>query len=70
MTDPRRPDYSIVDDDDVAGHSRDPAGVQPSQDDADVRGHAVSARPAVRDGGGDDVEGHVYVRTEDQSRET
>ena len=76
MTDPRRPDHSIVDDDDVVGHGLDPAAVQPPREDEDVAGHAVSVRPAVRDprsdagSDDDDVEGHVYVRPEDQSRET
>jgi hypothetical protein len=80
MTDPRRPDHSIVDDDDVVGHHLDPAAVQPPRDD-DVQGHG-SARSEVghdeprggagdsKDDGEDDVEGHVYVRPEDQSRET
>jgi hypothetical protein len=65
MTDPRRPDHQIVDDDDVAGHGVGPAAVPPHEGD-DVEGHAFSARPEVRDDD-EDVEGHVYVRPEDQS---
>jgi hypothetical protein len=68
MTDPRKPDHSIVDDD-VAGHGMGTAEVQPPRED-DVEGHAFSARPEVRDDEDDDVEGHVYVRPEDQSRES
>jgi hypothetical protein len=72
MTDShRRPDQPPVDDD-VEGHAAGGGSrVEPLRDenDADVSGHAFSARPETRDQD-DDVEGHVYVRPEDQSRET
>ncbi len=72
MTDPRNPDYSVVDDD-VAGHVAESGRVQPSRDDGgDVHGHAFSARPETKadvEDDEDDVEGHLYARPEDQSRE-
>ncbi len=73
MTDPRNPDYSVVDDD-VAGHVAESGRVQPPRDDdgGDVHGHAFSAKPETKANGDDDeddVGGHLYARPEDQSRE-
>lgn len=71
MTDPRRPDHSIVDDD-VEGHGIESGRVQPPRDDSgDVEGHGLAVRPESDEREHEeDVEGHVYVRPEDQSRES
>ncbi len=69
MTDPRRPDYPLLDDD-VEGHDSSSGRIQPPRDESgDVHGHAHGARPETKDDStdGDDVEGHVYVRNQDHS---
>ncbi len=66
MPDPRNPDYQLVEDDDVEGHGITSGRIQPPrEEDGDVHGHSA---PDPGPDEEDDVEAHMYVRPEDQSR--